>query len=232
VQDAAAQLAPLYLDLRPGQRVLDACAAPGGKTCHIVDHCPEVAEVVALDRDAARLELVAENVERLELERVRLVAAEGARPESWWDGRPYDRIREDAPCSATGVIRRHPDLKVLRRPQDVTLAVERQAALLEALWPLLAAGGRLVYSTCSVLRRENADLAAGHLPAGPDLDANNKSVDLPSSTAEGLAAEAAAPAGERQILTGEARMDGFYYAWRSKPETLQTPSVSISQQRF
>jgi 16S rRNA (cytosine967-C5)-methyltransferase len=232
VQDAAAQLAPLYLDLRPGQRVLDACAAPGGKTCHIVEHCPEVAEVVALDRDAARLELVAENVERLELERVRLVAADAARPESWWDGRPFDRILVDAPCSATGVIRRHPDIKVLRRPQDVTLAVERQAALLEALWPLLAAGGRLVYSTCSVLRRENADLAAGHLPAGPDLDANNKSVDLPSSTAEGLAAEAAAPAGERQILTGEARMDGFYYAWRSKPETLQTPSVSISQQRF
>src|SRR5690606_26447919 len=116
VQDLAAQLAALYLDLRPGQRVLDACAAPGGKTCHIVERCPDVAEVVALDRDPKRLALVAENVARLKLERVRLAAADAARPESWWDGRPFDRILLDAPCSATGVIRRHPDIKVLRRP--------------------------------------------------------------------------------------------------------------------
>src|SRR5690606_5388560 len=109
VQDAAAQLAPLYVDARPGQRVLDACAAPGGKTGHIVEQCPDVAEVVALDRDERRLALVAENVERLKLDRVRLAVADAAQPDSWWDGRPFDRILLDAPCSATGVIRRHPD---------------------------------------------------------------------------------------------------------------------------
>lgn len=232
VQDAAAQLAPLYLDVRPGHRVLDACAAPGGKTCHIVERCPDVAELVALDRDPERLALVAENVARLRLERVRLEAADAAQPDTWWDGRPFDRILLDAPCSATGVIRRHPDIKVLRRPEDVEIAAGRQAALIEALWPLVAPGGRLVYATCSVLRRENAALVAARLPPPGDLAASNSPPPLASSTDETLAKEAEAASGERQILPGEAQMDGFYYAWRTKPEKLQTPRVSISQQRF
>src|SRR5690606_24197380 len=156
-----------------------------------------------------RLALVAENVARLRLERVRLEAADAAQPDTWWDGRPFDRILLDAPCSATGVIRRHPDIKVLRRPEDVEIAAGRQAALIEALWPLVAPGGRLVYATCSVLRRENAALVAARLPPPGDLAASNSPPPLASSTDETLAKEAEAASGERQILPGEAQMDGF-----------------------
>src|SRR5690606_15265575 len=115
VQDAAAQLAPGLLDLAPGQRVLDACAAPGGKTCHLLEACPGLAEVVAVDRDPERLARVRDNLDRLGLEAT-LVAGDATAPGEWWDGRPFDRILLDAPCSAVGVIRRHPDIKVLRRP--------------------------------------------------------------------------------------------------------------------
>src|SRR5690606_14844176 len=141
-----------------------------------------------------------------------------------------DRILVDAPCSATGVIRRHPDIKVLRRSEDVAVAAERQAALLAALWPIVAPGGRLVYATCSILKRENSALVAAQLPPADDLAPSNSPAPLAAATAETLGAEATAPSGQRQILPGEARMDGFYYAWRTKPEKLQTPRVSISQQ--
>ncbi len=201
VQDAAAQLAAGLLDLAPGLRVLDACAAPGGKTAHMLERCPELAEVLAVDVDPARLETVRENLERLGLA-ARLLAADAADPGAWWDGRPFDRILLDAPCSALGVIRRHPDIKILRRPEDVGRSALRQAALLEAVWPLLAEGGRLVYATCTLTRRENAAQIEAFLAAHAD------------------ARRAAGPGpAELCIRTGEANTDGFYYACLQKQET-------------
>jgi 16S rRNA (cytosine967-C5)-methyltransferase len=212
VQDVAAQRAAGFLDLAPGQRVLDACAAPGGKTGHILEACPGVAEVWAVDRDAARLTRVSDNLARLGLG-ARIVAGDATRPERWWDGQPFDRILLDAPCSAVGVIRRHPDIKVLRRPEDVARAVELQARLLQALWPLLRPGGRLVYATCSVLRREN----------DAQIDA--------FAAAAGATEPAGTEAGSRcQTLPGDADGDGFYYASLLKPDTSPRVSVSIQQQ--
>jgi len=200
VQDVQAQRAAAWLDLAPGHRVLDACAAPGGKTGHILEACPELAAVVAVDRDANRLGKVADNLARLRL-RAELVAGDAARPADWWDGRPFDRILLDAPCSALGVVRRHPDIKVIRRPEDVDRVVTIQARLLTALWPLLAPGGRFVYATCTVLRRENdAQIAAFRLtePRGDAAVANVIS---------------------SQFRPGEAQGDGFYYACLVKPKT-------------
>lgn len=208
VQDVAAQRAAALLELAPGQRILDACAAPGGKTGHILEATGGRCEVWAVDRDAARLRRVRENLDRLGLA-AELVAGDAAAPEGWWDGRAFDRILVDAPCSATGVIRRHPDIKVLRRPADVDRAVALQARLLRALWPLLAAGGRLLYATCSVLERENeAQIAA--------FRATESSIE----PAEGVASV--------QLLPEEAGGDGFYYAWLRKPQVLRTPSGSSS----
>jgi 16S rRNA (cytosine967-C5)-methyltransferase len=212
VQDVAAQRAAGFLDLAPGQRVLDACAAPGGKTGHILEACSGLDDVWAVDRDDARLGMVRDNLARLGLA-AKVVAGDATRPETWWDGRPFDRILLDAPCSAVGVIRRHPDIKVLRRPEDVARAVELQAALLAALWPLLRAGGRLVYATCSVLRRENdAQIAAFAAAVG--------------------AAEPAGTAGQSrcQTLPGHADGDGFYYACLLKPDASRKHSVSLPQQ--
>ncbi len=201
VQDAAAQHAAGLLDLAPGQRVLDACAAPGGKTAHLLERCPGLAEVWAVDVDPARLRTVRENLERLG-QSARLVAADAADPGAWWDGRPFERILLDAPCSALGVIRRHPDIKLLRRPEDVERSAGRQAALLEAVWPLLAPGGRLVYATCTLTRRENEAQIEAFLAAHAD------------------AGRAAAPGpAELRIRTGEANRDGFYYACLEKQET-------------
>jgi 16S rRNA (cytosine967-C5)-methyltransferase len=205
VQDVAAQRAADFLDLAPGQRVLDACAAPGGKTCHILEACPGLAEVWAVDR-AKRLELVADNLRRLNLT-ARLVAGDAAAPETWWDGRPFDRILIDAPCSALGVIRRHPDIKVLRRPDDVARVVTLQQRMLRALWPLLAPGGRLVYATCTYLKCENDEQIAAFCAAEQGGDG------------------AALVATTRQWLPGEAQGDGFYYAWLVKPRVLRSPSV-------
>lgn len=194
VQDVAAQRAVGYLDLEPGQRVLDACAAPGGKTGHVLETLGGSGEVWAIDRDPRRLELVAANLARLALS-AKLVTGDAGAPSDWWDGRPFDRILLDAPCSAVGVIRRHPDIKVLRRPADVERVVALQAKMLAALWPLVAPGGRLVYATCTVLKRENTQ----------QIDAFRR------------AEPSAVDGGERQYLTGEAEGDGFYYAWFDKP---------------
>jgi len=207
VQDVAAQRAAELLDLHPGQRVLDACAAPGGKTGHILETCAELAEVWAIDWDAARLERVADNLRRLDLVAT-LRAGDATSPADWWDGRPFDRILLDAPCSALGVIRRHPDIKVLRRPQDVARAVKLQGQMLRALWPLLVPGGRLLYVTCTVLKRENDEQIAAFRAAEPDA-----------------AVERCAGA-TRQTLPGEAQGDGFYYAWLVKPHAARAPSVS------
>lgn len=205
VQDLSAQRATQWLDLRPGQRILDACAAPGGKTGHILEACAGLAEVVALDRDPARLALVADNLARLGLSAT-LVAGDATAPSEWWDGRPFERILLDAPCSALGVVRRHPDIKVLRRAADVQRLARLQAELLRALWPLLAPGGRLVYATCTVLKSENAEQIAAFRSLEPTIEPTG------------------ATAHEWQVLPEEAGGDGFYYAWLHKSPVLRTPS--------
>ncbi|SCZ64489.1 16S rRNA (cytosine(967)-C(5))-methyltransferase RsmB [Thiohalomonas denitrificans] len=203
VQDEAAQLAAALVAPAAGERILDACAAPGGKTGHLLELVPE-ARVVALDRDAARLQRVRENLSRLGLS-AEVAAGDAGAPDAWWDGQPFDRILLDAPCSGTGVIRRHPDIKLLRRPSDIDALVQEQRRLLEALWPLLSPGGMLVYSTCSLLRDENDRQLAAFLASRDDA------VEEPISAAWGRAAAVG-----RQILPGENGMDGFYYARLSK----------------
>jgi 16S rRNA (cytosine967-C5)-methyltransferase len=205
VQDVAAQRAATLLDLEPGQRVLDACAAPGGKTGHILEATSGSSEVWAVDRDGQRLELVRENLERLRLS-AKLVVGDATLPAAWWDGRPFDRILIDAPCSAIGVIRRHPDIKVLRRPADVDRVVALQQGMLRALWPLLAEDGLLLYATCTVLKRENEGQIAAFRHIEP-----------------ALATPPAAIVASSQLLPGEAQGDGFYYAWIRKRRLLRTP---------
>ncbi|MGB9428566.1 MAG: 16S rRNA (cytosine(967)-C(5))-methyltransferase RsmB [Gammaproteobacteria bacterium] len=207
VQDEAAQLAAQLLDIHAGMRVLDACAAPGGKTCHVLEHCPG-AQVLALDNDAPRVQKIHQNLQRLGLA-AEVKVADATRPQDWWDRRPFERILLDAPCSATGVIRRHPDIKIRRRPQDIAAATALQGRLLTALWPLLARGGKLLYATCSVLDEENARQAQTFLAAHPDA----RPVELRCGWGVN------APPG-RQTLTGRNRMDGFYYACLEKTERL------------
>jgi len=198
VQDGAAQRVADVLDLRDGQRVLDACAAPGGKAAHILERA-EV-ELVALDRDAARLQRISENLARLGL-RADIREGDAGMPAPWWDGRPFDRILLDAPCSATGIVRRQPDVKLHRRAADIAPFAAIQKRLLEALWPLLAPGGRLVYATCSVLRAENEAVLADF--RADRADAHR--VDVP-------AAFGRAAGDGRQNLPGMGGMDGFFYA--------------------
>lgn len=199
VQDMATQLAAQLMDLQPGQRVLDACAAPGGKTCHMLEREPRLAHLLALDNDAERLIRVRENLDRLGFQ-ARIEAGDGLHPHTWWDGVCYDRILLDAPCSGTGVIRRHPDIKVLRTSTDIEAFADRQRALLDSLWPLLAPGGMLVYATCSVLKRENEAVVAGFLATHPD--AREWTIAAPWGR-EGLHG--------RRIPSGEMGMDGFFY---------------------
>ena len=199
VQDGAAQLAAPLLAVRQGMRVLDVCAAPGGKTAHILETCPEVEELVAVDVSRLRLDKVKQNLDRLgDAGRVKLVCAD-ARTTQWWDGRPFDRILLDAPCSATGVIRRHPDIKLLRREEDVSTLAGLQLEILEAVWPLLAQGGVLLYATCSILPEENEKQIQGF--AALHRDARVLPIEADWGTATGIG---------RQILPG--KMDGFYYA--------------------
>ncbi|MDP2228636.1 MAG: 16S rRNA (cytosine(967)-C(5))-methyltransferase RsmB, partial [Moraxellaceae bacterium] len=183
--------------------VLDACAAPGGKTAHLLEHSPGV-EVLAIDVDARRCERITENLARLRL-RATVKAADAAKPATWWDGKPFDRILLDAPCTATGVIRRHPDIKLLRRADDVQQTVRLQRVLLDALWPLLAPGGRLLYATCSVLKAENEEQVAAFMSRTPDA----REVRL--TTEAGMAR----PNG-RQLLPQPGGHDGFYYALLEK----------------
>jgi 16S rRNA (cytosine967-C5)-methyltransferase len=164
VQDAGAQRAAGLLDLRAGQRVLDACAAPGGKTAHMLESA-EMA-LTALDLDPSRCADVSRNLARLGLS-AEVRAADCSKPEEWWDGKAFDRILADVPCTATGVVRRHPDIKWLRRSGDVAAFAERQSRILDALWRVLAPGGKLLYVTCSVFPEENGaviDAFAGRTP--------------------------------------------------------------------
>lgn len=204
VQDEAAQLAAGLLDVHAGMRVLDACAAPGGKTAHILELQPQVAELVAVDNDAARMTRVAATLSRLHLA-ANCVVADVAQPGTWWDGRAFERILIDAPCSATGVIRRHPDIRLLRRDSDIGKLAARQRAMLDALWPLLGPGGRLVYATCSVLRGENDEVISAFVAAEKSAHIEPVMGPWGHATTTG-----------RQVLPGEDGMDGFHYACLSK----------------
>lgn len=204
VQDEAAQLAAGLLDARAGMRVLDACAAPGGKSAHILELQPGVAELVAVDNDASRMQRVTETLARLRLNAT-CVVADATQPDDWWDGHRFDRILIDAPCSATGVIRRHPDIKLLRRPSDIAALAKRQHQILDSLWPLLAPGGRLIYATCSVLAAENSQVIGPFVASVAD----GRLETIPGTW--GRATEAG-----RQVLPGEDGMDGFHYACLSK----------------
>ncbi len=211
VQDTAAQLAAGLLDVQPGHRVLDVCAAPGGKTAHILESRPQLKELVAVDIDASRMQRVSENLERLGLQ-AKLVVGDAAKPNDWWDGKPFDRILLDAPCSALGVIRRHPDIKLLRRAEDIGQLQVLQKSILQAVWPLLEPGGQLLYATCSILKQENERQVQAFLEEHADA------VELPLLPSSSLGAAGWGTAGVcgRQILTGDSVMDGFYYARLSK----------------
>ncbi|MFA3792873.1 16S rRNA (cytosine(967)-C(5))-methyltransferase RsmB [Aliiglaciecola sp. SL4] len=199
VQDGAAQLAAAYLDAQAGDRVLDCCAAPGGKTCHILERQANLQKCIALDIDDSRLDRVRENLTRLKLD-AELMAADALDTSSWWDGQLFDRILLDAPCSATGVIRRHPDIKWLRKNADIEALVELQKQILTTMWTILKPGGTLLYATCSILPEEN------HLQISEFLQ-NNEDATLSELNDHD---ETLLPG--RQILPGEKQMDGFYYA--------------------
>ena len=200
VQDEAAQLSADLLELAPGQRVLDACCAPGGKTCHLLEAEAGLAQVVAIDLEAKRLTRVRENLDRLQLD-AELIACDARDTASWWDGKTFQRILLDAPCSATGVIRRHPDIKLTRQADDIPALATLQGELLDALWPTLDVGGMLLYATCSSLPTENTEVIDAFLARTPGA----RELDL--ATEAGLRQ----PHG-RQLLAQEGGHDGFYYA--------------------
>jgi 16S rRNA (cytosine967-C5)-methyltransferase len=198
VQDGAAQVAADLADLRDGLRVLDACAAPGGKACHLLERAR--IELTALEVDPKRAERIRENLMRLRLDG-RIVVGDAGAPRGWWNGQPFDRILIDAPCSATGVLRRRPDVRLHRRESDIAAMHAQQRRILFALWPLLAVGGKLVYITCSVLRAENETIVSELLAAQPDAHAI--AFTLPTGQAANVG---------WQILPGDGDLDGMYYA--------------------
>ena len=205
VQDAAAQIAAPWLLMHGGLRILDACAAPGGKTGHLLELASPDSVLTAIELDTERLADIHENLERLRLDAT-VLAADASKPREWWDGKLFDRILLDAPCSASGVIRRHPDIKLLRRATDIEALAGLQTAMLEALWPLLEPSGRLLYVTCSVLAAENdgviSDFLARHSDAREDRVLPNYNIrDLMVETTCGF-----------QALPGTQGLDGFYFA--------------------
>jgi 16S rRNA (cytosine967-C5)-methyltransferase len=202
VQDGAAQCAADLMDLQDGVRVLDACAAPGGKACHMRERAD--LRLLALEREPARAVSIRANLERLNLA-CELRTGDAGEPTAWWDGKPFDRILLDAPCSATGVIRRHPDIKLHRRAGDIPQLSREQSRLLAALWPLLAPRGKLVYATCSVLREENERVVDAFLDTHPE--AQSGPCNLPVGRAAGAG---------WQVLPGEGGLDGMYYALSEK----------------
>ncbi|KXJ55811.1 MAG: 16S rRNA methyltransferase [Colwellia sp. Phe_37] len=197
VQDGAAQQAALLLACQAGDNVLDCCAAPGGKTCHILEYSPQIKSMTAIDIEASRLVRVEENLQRLNLQ-ANVVAADAATPEKWWDGKLFDRILLDAPCSGTGVIRRHPDIKWLRKSQDISALTELQQDILKNIWSLLKPGGTLLYATCSILPEENSEQVQRFINENPD--------------AEHIAITDQVNDIGWQILPNDNSMDGFYYA--------------------
>ncbi len=205
VQDAAAQIAAPWLLMHGGLRILDACAAPGGKTGHLLELAGPDSALTAIELDTGRLAGIHENLERLRLDAT-VLAADASKPREWWDGKLFDRILLDAPCSASGVIRRHPDIKLLRRATDIAALAELQTAMLEALWTLLEPSGRLLYVTCSVLAAENevviGEFLARHGDAREDRVLPNYNIrDLMVEKTCGF-----------QVLPGTQGLDGFYFA--------------------
>ena len=211
IQDAGAQLAAPLLGVRPGMRVLDACAAPGGKTAHLLELCPQLGELVALDSDGDRLARLEENLARLGLSAA-VRRGDALRPAQWFDGVAFDRILLDAPCSTTGVIRRHPDIKHLRRDEDIAPFASLQGRLLDALWPLLKPGGRLLYSVCSVLPNETDDVIRRFL-------GENRGLAREVRGGSGVSGGWALPLARHgyQLLPGRRCADGHFNALLEKP---------------
>ncbi|UPG94768.1 16S rRNA (cytosine(967)-C(5))-methyltransferase RsmB [Luteibacter aegosomatissinici] len=198
VQDGAAQVPADLLDARAGQRVLDACAAPGGKACHVLERAD--VDLLAVEYEASRAARIRQNLERLRL-RADITVADAGDASAWWDGRPFDRIMIDAPCSATGVIRRRPDVRLHRRATDIDALVAQQSRILAACWDTLAPGGRLLYVTCSLLRRENEGVVGDFVRSREDA------VVVPVTLPVGQAAAIG-----WQVLPGDGDLDGMYYA--------------------
>lgn len=197
IQDGAAQQAARLLDCQPNDNVLDCCAAPGGKTCHILELTPDIDAMTAIDVEASRLERVNDNLQRLNL-KANVIAADAASPDIWWDGKLYDRILLDAPCSGTGVIRRHPDIKWLRKKDDISVLTQLQQSILKSIWALLKPGGTLLYATCSILPEENSEQIQQFISENTDAEL----IKMPeTSNTIGW-----------QILPDNNDMDGFYYA--------------------
>ena len=198
IQDGAAQQAARLLDCQPDDNVLDCCAAPGGKTCHILEYSPKIKAMTAIDIEASRLERVEENLQRLNLAANVIAADAAATPEKWWNGELFDRILLDAPCSGTGVIRRHPDIKWLRKGQDIAALGELQQDILKNIWSLLKPGGTLLYATCSILPEENSQQVQHFIEKNSDAELvgiTDNATDI-----------------GWQILPNDNSMDGFYYA--------------------
>lgn len=207
VQEEAAQYAIPLLDLKPGLRVLDACAAPGGKLCHMLEAEPKLKDCVGLDIDKNRLARISANLGRLAL-KATLLQGDGRKPETWWDQHPFDRILLDAPCSALGVIRRHPDIKLLRREEDIHAISAIQRDLLEVMWGLLKEDGLLVYATCSLIKEENSHQIEAFLKKHNDAELAEVPSNLGFNTGHGM-----------QILPGQSNCDGFFYAAIKKVAT-------------
>jgi len=198
VQDGAAQVPADLLGLANGQRVLDACAAPGGKACHALERAN--VHLVAVESEAKRIPRIRQNLERLGL-RATVITGDAGDASGWWDGKPFDRVMIDAPCSATGVIRRRPDVRLHRREADIPALIAQQARILAACWELLAPGGSLLYVTCSILRAENEGVVGAFVAERADVDL--VPLSLPVGQAAGIG---------WQILPGEGDLDGMYYA--------------------
>ncbi len=205
VQDAAAQIAAPWLLMHGGMRILDACAAPGGKTGHLLELASPNSSLTAVELDPERIEGIHENLERLGLN-AKVIEGDAMKPAAWWDGKRFDRILLDAPCSGSGVIRRHPDIKLLRKPSDIEAYASRQAAMLNALWPLLEPGGRLLYVTCSVLEAENDGVVGSFLARHSNAREDRV---LPNYNIRDLMVEKTCGF---QVLPGSQGLDGFYYA--------------------
>ena len=208
VQDAAAQLAAHILAPEPGERILDACAAPGGKTCHLLEFTDNKLDLLAIDNDEARLSRVQENLTRLKLD-ANLKCADLTERSAWFDDKPFDRILLDAPCSATGVMRRHPDIKLHRRASDIDELSHLQARLLDELWQTLKTGGVMVYATCSIFKQENEEQIAAFL----SRHINAQLLELPGQDKRSYQASFG-----MQFLPNEAGRDGFFYAKLQKTE--------------
>lgn len=207
VQDQAGQYTALLLELEKNQIILDACAAPGSKMTDILLTEPGIKQLVALDKNPERLGKIKENVTRLQLshQNIRLILADATKPTTWWSGETFDRILVDAPCSATGVIRRHPDIKLLREETDIREQAKQQYALLNALWPLLKPQGLLLYSTCSVLQEENDGIIGAFLKKNGDAESRSLTISVGIKLTWG-----------HQILPTSNGPDGFYYALLKK----------------